>query len=172
MVWAFTCYTNTPGRKSHLFNEYLKPGRHSLLVRYICDVCIKEYLPKEIAFPRCGCVLFFLCLGIVELVAVLLVCEIQVYIAVVIGKLTLGTVYPEPAERHQNPDYYAPIMFGCERHRLECLSCCNGKIYAEKPTVTGKTVKNAPPACLLACYACQLSVGAVVEVCPHKQQYT
>ena len=73
----------------HHLDEALELGGHALLIVDICDVCVEEYLPEEIAFPWCLLVLIAHGSGIVEFVAVLLICEVEVYVAVVVGKLAL-----------------------------------------------------------------------------------
>ena len=84
-------------------------------------------------------------------------------VAVVVGQLALFAVADEASERAEHPNPDAPL-----RHQSQT----DGHVDGHKPDVASKSVEDASPAGLLSRHACQLSVGAVVEIRPDEQQNT
>ena len=97
--------------------------------------------------------------------------EEQVYVAIVVSKSRLSGMGYKASQSAQQPNANAPVYVQpWHQLSLQTKAYCN--VHTEEPHVGSEAIKHAARQRLLACHACQLTVGRVAEVCRHEKQDT
>lgn len=180
LAYLFGHVAGTAVLLAQSFDEFLELWRALLLLAGIVNVCLEEVLPESVALAGCLVVGLLLLLGAVQLATLLALEHEEMYLDVVVGHALLRSHADEARIERQGGDN------GCgnqgvllrvwntqpsELQRVVLIEAEHEKdIDGDEPSEACHAIKDTTEAALLASQASQLTIRAIEDVCPAKQQ--